>query len=1140
MKRSYLVNISLIMLFALLINVKAQEILFDINPSGDDNVDLIALFNGKILFSADDGIHGAELWEFDPNTQEVRMIADIYEGSLGSYPGVGTIQQYKSIIIQDRIYFGAKTILGNELCYYDGENVSIIDINKSPTEEENSFYDARPGYMYNYKDTLIVGVEEAYRPNGKYESTSYRGYYMIGKDNTYKKFHSTGYPLLVDDNNVYLQYSEGEGRWHKTLKYDGFNFSTLMDSSKNAHSFIKLLGQNLIGIRNQTFSPLFNYEHLFNGDLFSTNLNDILIELEADINFIVFNEESKYPIVYKSPNKLYHSNIAYLEYDKIKDEFYISNSYDNVYQTPFETGYIYLEEYNYFMPHVYYGLAIKDNIFLKTKNSSVVLKDKSLLYYSDELNNFVKYKIPEYNIEYRESDEGLYLKWKINTESYQDVSKINIFYSKLNEGLVNYDSVSVSTPSIMDSLLFTDIEFGIEYEFYMNMVLNDDFTFLESDKIKVIYNDIFPPILSIIISAQFDDANKNVKIKWHKSNSTDLNHYNVYRKSNLSDAIHLATVDKNDTTYSDDQISSNSTYSYWITAIDTLGNESQPTDTISITPNLVAYKLGSIFSRIDSLVKVPVILSGGDFSVGGLQFAIHYQGTHLSNSSDRLKNGRAKLLSGKINISDISFNQIDTTMYFSWAGLETSVQDGDTLFSLQFRVGEEAPVFTPLRIEESSDLEPAFITDLGETITSLVEAGSVTVTPYVTGIVWFGMDEASPVSGVQVVISDTLLSSVYSITTKEDGFYRHLMPVPSVRLQASKSSTSLDKEAIDISDILLLLRSIVKLDTLSSYTSFIADVNFNQTVNVQDAVFLHRIIAGLDEDLPNGLWHIMPSQQKAMLPLTNYEKRFTIQDGDTSDVNFHAHLMGDINGSWASLQKAAKSVAQPLVQWAQDKEETVIMVENQSFLEFSLSDIQESVYGYQLELIFPNDVQVSIASQPEGSFLSSQKVYDTQHMLLKMVWYNLEHGLEESLSLIQFQIESSRSEFPIQLARKTTFVNLKGEPVQARLVISYNGEEQTVTSTETTTLPSKTELKETYPNPFNPSTTIRYSLAKSEKVSLSVYSVLGQLVAEIPIGLKPAGEHTFLLKGEQWSSGIYLLNLKAGSYQATKPITLIK
>jgi len=161
-------------------------------------------------------------------------------------------------------------------------------------------------------------------------------------------------------------------------------------------------------------------------------------------------------------------------------------------------------------------------------------------------------------------------------------------------------------------------------------------------------------------------------------------------------------------------------------------------------------------------------------------------------------------------------------------------------------------------------------------------------------------------------------------------------------------------------------------------------------------------------------------------------------------------------------------------------------------------------------------------------------------MLLKMVWYNLEHGLEESLSLIQFQIESSRSEFPIQLARKTTFVNLKGEPVQARLVISYNGEEQTVTSTETTTLPSKTELKETYPNPFNPSTTIRYSLAKSEKVSLSVYSVLGQLVAEIPIGLKPAGEHTFLLKGEQWSSGIYLLNLKAGSYQATKPITLIK
>ncbi|MHB9029532.1 MAG: two-component regulator propeller domain-containing protein, partial [Candidatus Latescibacterota bacterium] len=80
--------------------------------------------------------------------------------------------------------------------------------------------------------------------------------------------------------------------------------------------------------------------------------------------------------------------------------------------------------------------------------------------------------------------------------------------------------------------------------------------------------------------------------------------------------------------------------------------------------------------------------------------------------------------------------------------------------------------------------------------------------------------------------------------------------------------------------------------------------------------------------------------------------------------------------------------------------------------------------------------------------------------------------------------------------------------------------------------PSFTLLKN-YPNPFNPSTTISFSLPSTGKATLSVYSISGQKVRELVLGYLPAGVHSVVWDGRDdhgnsVSSGVYISRLESG------------
>ena len=92
---------------------------------------------------------------------------------------------------------------------------------------------------------------------------------------------------------------------------------------------------------------------------------------------------------------------------------------------------------------------------------------------------------------------------------------------------------------------------------------------------------------------------------------------------------------------------------------------------------------------------------------------------------------------------------------------------------------------------------------------------------------------------------------------------------------------------------------------------------------------------------------------------------------------------------------------------------------------------------------------------------------------------------------------------------------------------------------------AKVTLSQNVPNPFNPQTTIRFTLPQNERVALAIYNANGQLVKTLASGEKARGTYDITWdgrdsKGNSVSSGVYFYRLSAGKFSETRKMVLLK
>jgi poly(3-hydroxybutyrate) depolymerase len=117
------------------------------------------------------------------------------------------------------------------------------------------------------------------------------------------------------------------------------------------------------------------------------------------------------------------------------------------------------------------------------------------------------------------------------------------------------------------------------------------------------------------------------------------------------------------------------------------------------------------------------------------------------------------------------------------------------------------------------------------------------------------------------------------------------------------------------------------------------------------------------------------------------------------------------------------------------------------------------------------------------------------------------------------------------------FVLCTVKPLTSSDVYEFTG---TISSVQPGTTPLAFSLDQNYPNPFNPVTTIRFRLARTVNVNLTIYDILGRRAAVLVNERRKAGVHEVKFDAIGLSSGVYFYRLQAGDFVQTRKLLVLR
>ena len=296
------------------------------------------------------------------------------------------------------------------------------------------------------------------------------------------------------------------------------------------------------------------------------------------------------------------------------------------------------------------------------------------------------------------------------------------------------------------------------------------------------------------------------------------------------------------------------------------------------------------------------------------------------------------------------------------------------------------------------------------------------------------------------------------------------------------------------------------------------DVTQNNDVSMMDAAEILRYLVG-DVDLNN--------YQQVAADVTLDQ---SISALDASVIAQYAIGLIDTFSSLGNLTGTGELSVSNNLEYLPGEilEIPIILNSSDNFLSF------EFEVSYDAEQLIYNDIEWS---QLSTSFMLEQKFESGSIRLVGSSTTPVD--VLGILAIIKMQVSQSVDEDYIDLVIEKMRIN-ELEPV-FDVIVSVA---QEVLSSDIVSVPSQYELYQNFPNPFNPTTEIRYALAELSDVVVSVYDLKGRLMKTLISQKQPAGLNKILWDGtdnvgKKVSAGMYLYTIEAGTFRKTKKMIML-
>jgi hypothetical protein len=387
----------------------------------------------------------------------------------------------------------------------------------------------------------------------------------------------------------------------------------------------------------------------------------------------------------------------------------------------------------------------------------------------------------------------------------------------------------------------------------------------------------------------------------------------------------------------------------------------------------------------------------------------------------------------------------------------------------------------------------------------------------ITGTVTYNNTANTPLINVEVTLTKPD-NSTATATTDANGNYSFTGLVDGNYTIAFAKTTGWG--GVNSADALEVSRHFAGFITLDALSQIAGDVNESSQANNADALLIVQRYVGLISSFTRADWVFSVNNEPVPIAGANV----------VLDVKGQA--TGDANKSLVPTL-LAKSVSVELV-----VSKSINIKPSEAF-EIPVKAASSIEAGaVSLKLSYNTELAKFVNAKFNGDFLVKEK-----DGVISIAWADLSGGknplvIKEGSLLGTITLRANDN---LAKNSKIGFELVDGEMVDAQGSVSKSN---LIIAEGVYSVPAEFSLSQNYPNPFNPTTTINYELPVSGYVTLTIYNIVGQEVAQVVDGVQEAGSYRAEWNASKMASGVYIYKLSvtgaAKEFSSIKRMILMK